>query len=117
MVPIGFKNSMSYVQRHIDKFLRYCRDYARVYIDNIVVFSKIFAEHIAYLREVFIMFSKIGLRLKGKKLYLFYLNITLLGTKVNAFGLITAKEKLEVIINLFFLINLAKLERYISLTK
>ena len=113
---MGFKNSMFYVQRHTDKFLRHCRDYARAYVDDIIVFSKTFAEYIAYLREVFITFSKIGLWLKGKKLYLSYPNVTLLGTKVDAFGLTTAKEKLEAIINLSFLTNLAKLEQYIGLT-
>ena len=65
----------------------------RAYINDIIIFFKIFAEHITYLREVFITFLKISLWYKGKKLYLFYLNITLLGIKVNTFGLIIVKKK------------------------
>ena len=54
------------------------------------------------------MFTKIDLRLKKRKLYLFYLNIIFLEIKVDAFKFIIAKEKLKIITNFIFSINLAK---------
>ena len=56
------------------------------------------------------MFAKIGLKLKEKKSYFFNSNIMLLEIKVNAFKLIIAKKKLEIIINFIFFANLAKLK-------
>jgi hypothetical protein len=50
---MGFKNSVSYVQRQIDRVLHPYRDFARAYIDDVVIFSKTLDEHIAHLRQVF----------------------------------------------------------------
>jgi hypothetical protein len=43
---IGFKNSVSYVQRQINRILRPVRHFARAYIDDVVVFSKTLEEHL-----------------------------------------------------------------------
>ena len=63
------------------------------------------------------MFIKIGLRLKKEKLYFFYLNIILLGIKVDPFKFIIVKKKLKIIINFIFPVNLVKLEQYINFIK
>jgi hypothetical protein len=43
---MGFKNSVSYVQRQIDRILRPVRYFARAYINDVVVFSKTLEEHL-----------------------------------------------------------------------
>ena len=72
------------------------------------MFSKIFNKYITYLYKISIILIKIDLRLKKRKLYFFYLNITLLETKINAFKLIIIIKKLKKLINLIFLANLVK---------
>ena len=37
VVVMGFKNSVSYVQRQIDRVLRPFRDFSRAYIDDTVI--------------------------------------------------------------------------------
>ena len=61
------------------------------------------------------MFAEIGLRLNPKKIYLGYLNITLLGIKIDAFGLLITKKYLKVILSMKFLCSLAELKYYIML--
>jgi len=46
MVVIGYKNSLAYVQRQMDRLLRAYQAFARVYIDNIVIFSVIIEDYI-----------------------------------------------------------------------
>jgi len=50
------KNLSSYVQRKIDNILRSYREFARVYINDIVIFSKTLNDHIDYLYLIFKFF-------------------------------------------------------------
>ncbi|PYI14962.1 hypothetical protein BO99DRAFT_343781, partial [Aspergillus violaceofuscus CBS 115571] len=50
-----------------------------VYINNIVVYSNIFNEHLQYLSTIFTYFKKLNLKLKLKKVYIEFLFIILLG--------------------------------------
>jgi hypothetical protein len=62
----------------IDIILRPHRQFARYYIDDIVIFSKIFEEYIKYLNTIFELFNRIGITLKNSKIYLDYPLIILL---------------------------------------
>jgi hypothetical protein len=63
----------------IDSVLRPYRIYARYYINDIVIFSKIFKNYIEYLDKIFDLFDTLNIILKGLKVYLGYLLIILLG--------------------------------------
>lgn len=69
---MGFKNSPAYVQKRIDIILRPFREFARAYIDDFVIFSISFKEHIAHLHLIFLFSQSIGMRLNPKKSYLGY---------------------------------------------
>jgi len=56
----------------MDRKLRLYRDFARAFIDDMVVFSKIANEYIHYLRQVFSLFAEIGLSLSPMKSFLAY---------------------------------------------
>jgi hypothetical protein len=62
----------------IDSVLRSYKIYARCYIDDIVIFSKIFEDYIEYLDKIFDLFDTLSIILKGPKAYLEYLLIILL---------------------------------------
>ena len=53
VIVMKFKNSSFYVQRQIDAFLRIYRVFARVYINDIIIFSHILKKYISHLHVVF----------------------------------------------------------------
>ncbi|KAF7852733.1 hypothetical protein EAF04_010926 [Stromatinia cepivora] len=113
---MGFRNSPAYVQRRIDNILRLERGFARAYIDDIVIFSRSFPEHTAHLKQVFTKLRAANIALSPKKCFLSYPSIALLGQKVDALGLASAKDKLEAIQALAFPRTLKQLEYYLGLT-
>jgi len=71
-----------------------------VYIDDIVVYSKSYEEHINHLDLVLEAIEKAGITLSLKKCHLIYSSILLLGHKVSQLGLSTHLEKVKAIMDL-----------------
>ena len=113
---IGYKNLLAYVQRMIDKILRQEREFSKAYIDDIVIFSKTLEKYIQHLHQVFKKLAYIGICLSPEKSFFAYPTIHLLGQRVNAFGLFTAKNKLRAISTLRFPTTLLQLEIYLGIT-
>lgn len=113
---MGFQNSPPYVQRQIDRILRSHRGYARAYIDDIVIFSKTLEEHLTHLDAVFKLLSSLDIVLAPAKTFLGFPLTTLLGQKVDSFGMAAASEKTQAISQLAFPITLQDLEHYLGLT-
>jgi hypothetical protein len=53
VMPFGLKNAPAFLQRIMDSTLRTCRDFARCYINDVIVYSKSFEEHLTHLRATF----------------------------------------------------------------
>ena len=70
-----------------------------IYLDDIIVFSKIPEEHIERLRGVFKKLAAAGLRLKPSKCKFFKLQVTYLGHIVSKDSIETDPKKLEAIKN------------------
>jgi hypothetical protein len=113
---MGYCGSVQYVQRELNYILRDCRDFARAYIDDIVIFSKTLDNHVDYLDKVFGTLDALDVTISPKKSYVRYPSVTLLGYRVNSFGYTTHEEKVEAILNVKFPETFADLERYIGLT-
>ncbi len=97
-VPImGYINSVAYVQREIDNILRSVRSWARAYIDDIVCEAKSLPDLLEKLRILFEIFLKYNISISPTKSYLNYLDVALLGQRVNSLGLTTSEQKLEAI--------------------
>ncbi|KAI1002601.1 hypothetical protein K3495_g5603 [Podosphaera aphanis] len=109
---MGFRNSPAYVQRIIDTILRQ----ERAYIDDIVIFSRTFADHLRDLRSVFQKLTNHNIHLSPKKCFLNYPSVALLGQKVDALGLASAEDKLRATLSLRFSATLKQLEYYLGLT-
>ncbi|KAI1005182.1 hypothetical protein K3495_g3037 [Podosphaera aphanis] len=84
---MGYRNSPAYVQRIMDTLLRKHRKFARTYIDDIVIFSKTFEEHIHHLQVVFSKLLEHNIHLSPRKWFLAYPSVDLLGQRVDALGL------------------------------
>ena len=116
MTFIKYKKSSSYMQRQINYLLKSLRDFAKVYIDDIITFFKILSKHLKHLRKFFTLFRQRRINLNPKKSFLRYSFITLLDQKINSLNLSTIKKKFAVITSLHFPISLRKLKTFFDLT-
>ena len=112
-----FKNSFSYVQRRIDAILWNLHDFARVYVDDIVVFFNIFEKYMTHLHLMFQSLNFYDINLFFKKFFFDYFTIALLDQKIDVFDLIIAIDKLKIIIKLNFSYTLKNLKIYLNFTE
>ena len=113
---MGYINSVAYVQREINNILREVREWACVYVDNIVCGGKSLLDLLIKLRVLFNIFLRYNISIQPTKSYLNYPNIALLRQCVNSLGLSTSKEKLKVVRLLKYPETLEALEYYLGLT-
>ena len=82
-MPFGLKNAPATFQRAWNMILAgYRWKTCLVYIDDVIVFSKTFNEHLAHVREVFAALSRSGITLKPSKCTLFSQTVDYLGHRV-----------------------------------
>ena len=111
------RNSVLYVQRQINQILRHVCHFAKIFIDEIVIKSRFFSNHIIHFRSIFKEFSRLNISIKLIKVFLNYLNVVLLRQRVDALKLSTTKKKLKVMANLKFLSTFKNLKHYLKFTK
>ena len=109
-----FKEFSTYVQKQIDVILRKHKDYSRVFINDIVIYSKTLKNHIKHLHAIFSLLKSFNISLNLEKSFLNYSSIQLLKQKVDVFDLIIVSEKIEAIIKFEFLRNLKNFEIYLD---
>lgn len=112
-----FKESSAYVQRQIDTILRSHKEYSRIFIDDIVIYSKTLKDHIQHLHTIFDLLRSRNISLSSIKIFLDYSSVQLLEQKIDAFDFITAVEKIEVIVRLQFSETFKDLEIYLEFTE
>lgn len=88
----------------------------KAYIDDVIVRSKTFAEHVIHLCRVFTLFTTNNISIKPIKTFLGYTEIDLLGQRVNSIGLFTAEAKLKAIAKLKFPSTVSQLETFLGMT-
>lgn len=113
---MGYKNAPPYAQRLIDGILRPSCAFAKAFIDDIVIFSRTLDEHLGHLRRVLTDLQDRNLTISGKKTFVGFLSLTLLGQKVDGLGLTTADDKIAAIKSLSFPSTLKDLETYLGMT-
>ena len=96
VVPFGLKNAPSYFQRQMDKVLSGLT-FARCYIDDIVIWSATFEEHLEHLSAVFARLRSANLKVHPAKCQFAVDSIDFLGHHVSAAGLSPQIEKLAVV--------------------
>ncbi len=100
----------------MDSILRLYKLLVRYYIDDIIIFSKIFEEYIKYFDIILELFDRLGIMIKKIKIFLDYPLIILLGQRVNEFDIAIFKKRTTVIRNLIFSKILKNLEIYLDFT-
>ena len=66
-MPFGFRNAPSHFQRVMERVLQPVSTFAAVYIDDIIVFSDSWTQHLDHLSAVFQCFRDAGLKAKPSK--------------------------------------------------
>jgi hypothetical protein len=100
-MPFGYRNGPSVFQRVMQNVLApFLWIFALVYIDDIVVFSLTFEDHVEHLNQVFSAIANANITLSPAKCHLAYQSLLLLGQKVSRLGLSTHKEKVDAILQL-----------------
>ena len=83
--PFGLKTLPSHFQRAM-AILLHDLDFVRVFIDDIVVFSKSRSDHVAHLREVLCRLNQAKLILNVDKCHFVRLEVMLLGFRISPYG-------------------------------
>ena len=67
VMPFGLHNAPATFQRLMNRVLEGCQEFALAYIDDVVVYSKSWEEHLQHLHKVFSCLQHAGLTLKLRK--------------------------------------------------
>ena len=113
---MNYKNSFSYVQRQTNKLLRSYKQFAKTYVNDIIVHFKILREHLKHLRTLFQMFRTKRISLIVTKSFLAYFFVTLLDQRVDNLDMFIIAEKIIVIISLRFSFSLRDFEIFMKFT-
>jgi hypothetical protein len=82
VVPFGLKNAPSFFQRVMDKPLsreRYC---ARCFIDDVIIFSKAFDNHVKHSRAMLTRLRDKGIKCHPKKMRIAELDVAYFGHRI-----------------------------------
>src|ERR1700677_1875722 len=100
-MPFSYKNGPSIFQWIMQNVLApFLWIFAIGYINNIVIFSLTFKDHISHLDQVFQAIEKSGVTLAVTKCHFRYQSLLLLGQKVSRLGLFMHKEKGDAVLEL-----------------
>ena len=66
-MPFGLKNALAVFQALMEKVLSSCKDFSAVYIDDILIFSNSWSEHLCHVRKVLHALRQAGITAKPEK--------------------------------------------------
>ena len=115
-MPFGYRNGPSVFQRVMQGILApFLWIFALVYIDDIVVYSTTFEDHLIHLDRVLKAIADANITLSPPKCHLAYQSLLLLGQKVTRLGLSTHKEKVDAILQLREPQNVQQLQQFLGM--
>jgi reverse transcriptase-like protein/integrase-like protein len=115
-LPFGLRNGPSVFQRVMNEILsRFLWIFVLVYIDDIVVYSLTFEDHLKHIDWVLRAIEEAGITLSPSKCYLGYQSLLLLGQKVSRLGISTHREKVDAIVALKPPKNVSELQTFLGM--
>ena len=96
VMPFGLTNAPSTFERLMERVLRGLQwQVCLVYLDDVIVYSRTFDEHVERLQLVFDRIKEVGLKLQPKKCHLLQREVMYLGHIVSDQGVRTDPEKIR----------------------
>jgi hypothetical protein len=111
---MGFRNSPAYAQRFMDQLLKEHKTYCRAFIDDIIIYSDSFDEHLYHLETIFKLFQDKNIAISPSKSCVGYPSIELLGFYVDAFGMANTDYRIQGFKDISFPNTLKSLEGYLG---
>jgi len=100
VMPFGLCNTPATFQRTMDKVLKGIKDlFVMVYLDDVIIYSKTFSEHLKHIEEVLNRIRQANLRLKAEKCTFAAEELQFLGHVVGKEGVKPDPEKVDKIVN------------------
>ena len=98
VLPAGLKNAPPLFQRIMNTVVVQGREhFCLVYLDDIIIFSRSFKEHLGHVREVLAALHRHRFQLNPPKCVFFKAAMNYLGHKIDAKGMMPLDEKIETI--------------------
>jgi hypothetical protein len=98
VIPFGLTNALATFQAYINNVLRkYLDVFIVVYLDDILVYSKTYEEHVQHVRYVLTALRDADLRIKAEKTEFYKQEVKFLGYIVSREGLKMDSKKIEAI--------------------
>ena len=100
VVPMGLSISVAHQQKYMDKLLaKFHWKIASCFIDDVIVYSNTFEDHLRDLDNVLATLENTSLMLKPQKCLVEFHSIKVLGQIVDKYGLQTTKERAEALLS------------------
>ena len=116
VMPFGLTNAPSRFQRLMACVLSgLTSEQCLIYIDDIIIFSATFCEHLVRLRKVFQRIQDAGLKLKASKCRFVQPKVCYLGNIVSADGVEPDPAKIQAVINYPVPTNVKELRQFLGL--
>ena len=116
-MPFGLTNAPATFQRLMECVLAGLTDeQCLIYIDDIIVFSQTFEDHLQRLTNVFQRLRKSHLKLKLSKCHFAQPEVDYLGHVVSAHGVTTDPKKTKAVMEYPVLSNVKELRQFLGLT-
>ena len=97
-LPFGLRNGPAVFQRVMNKVLaKFLWLFVLVYINDIVVYSQSFKNHLQHLNSVLGAIAKANITLSPPKCHIGYQSLILLGQRVSRLGISTHQEKIDTV--------------------
>ncbi|CAF4432119.1 unnamed protein product [Rotaria sp. Silwood2] len=100
VLPMGLKNSPPTFQKVMTDTLKNCRPFSLVYLDDIIVYSKSYEEHLDHLKQVFTVLNDKNFVLNPPKCEILMQRINYLGHTIDKDTIKPMIEKIEAILNM-----------------
>ena len=100
VLPMGLKNSPPTFQKVMSNTLKSCRSFALVYLDDIIVFSTSYEDHLIHLEKVFTALQDRNFVLNPPKCELFATQINYLGHTISKTIITPMDDKIKAILDM-----------------
>ncbi len=115
-MPFGLCNTSATFQRLMNQILRkYLRKFVLVYLDDIIIYSKMFEEYKEHVKLVFEALQAVFLMMKSKKYKFAQKKLRFLKHIISADGIRTDPDKIAKMVTLASPINLKELRSRLGL--